>query len=168
MIYQNFNPVQFVSFRIFSGSCAEKIDGMSLLFVPQASAVSRSKAARFHEFLLTKPLVELAICVCWSIVFVFAFSEGISNIEQGFGRLRVEDCTDQINVIVFELKGFCVTQMCATSGTEPIVCIIRRAIVVNQILNFTSASVEDYDIIRKFFLSQLMTIYVPQGNIPIE
>ena len=51
---------------------------------------------------------------------------------------------------------------------EIIVSIINRNYVNNQILNLTTALIEESDILKNIYMSQLMTVQVLQGNNPTE
>ena len=103
-----------------------------------------------------------------SMVNIFAFSEGIRNIKKSFRGLRVKNWWNQVSTIIFEVKCLCFTKMCTNNGIRIVISIISRAVVVNEILNFTCVLVEQPDIIGNFFMSQLVTVQVLQGNISTQ
>ena len=63
------------------------------------------------------------------------------------------------------MKCLCLLQMCADKGVKVVTSIISRAVVVNVILNFMSALVEESDIFGIFLKGQLMTVRVLQRNV---
>ena len=71
-----------------------------------------------------------------SNVNVLAFPERVRIVRRNFKWLRVKDCTNHVNTLIFKVKLLCFSQNCSNNGINIVISIISRAVMVNETLNF--------------------------------